>query len=369
MTLWRAKWNLLRLAIAAFLLWAIASDTGARLARLQLAALPDFDYAQEVAFLRATGRYGEALAIADAGLETLQGPARDTLLQERARAEKDQSSYLRRARDLGLGALSGQGTSLESLIGAVAADFFIVGDIRDLLIQGGRLVADGETDEVVLVLSGVGLATTLAPEVDWVPSLLKAARKSGSLSRRLGSHIVSLARAGKAQALMPLFRDVRRLAARASPGGALRILRHADTPEDLAKLAAYAERRGTLALHIAGPEAADLIKGTRRLPGLSADAAQEALALSARKGPRGIAWLRTAGPKALARPHLLVGIAKAVYKGNAGQLAARLAAALDPRAWWLIPLIAAWTFLESALLLRRARSRSASGAIPARLVA
>ena len=35
---------------------------------------------------------------------------------------------------------------------------------------------------VIVALSAVGLATTLAPEVDWAPSLLKAARRAGSMT-------------------------------------------------------------------------------------------------------------------------------------------------------------------------------------------
>jgi hypothetical protein len=66
-----------------------------------------------------------------------------------------------------------------------------------------------------------------------------------------------------------------------------------------------------------------------------------------------VAWLRTGGARALARPHVIVGIAKAFSKGNAEKLAARIAAAIDPRAWWLVPLLAAWLFVELGLLLRK----------------
>jgi hypothetical protein len=367
--IWRAKWNLLRLAIAAFLLWAVAGDTGARLARLQLASLPDFDYASEVRFLRDAGRYGEAVMVADAGLDALSGDARAALEAEKHKTVAAQGSYLRRARDLGLGALSGRGDSLEGLIGAVAADFFVVGDVRDLVIQGGRLVMDGETDEVILVLSGVGLATTLAPEVDWVPSILKAAKKSGAMSRRMGEHIVKLARAGKHGELMPLFRDVRKLAQHASPGGAIRMLRLADDPQDLARITRFVEsqKAGAFALHVAGREGADVIKGSTRVARAAGNAgqaaAEEAVILAAHKGDKGIAWLRTGAYRAMARPHLLVGIGKMFYKGNAEKLAARIAAALDPRAWWIVPLLGAWVFVELAGLIRGSRRASVVGVI------
>lgn len=354
---WRSKWAILRLAIAAFMLYAVASDTEARLARLQYASLPDFDYAAEVAFLRSAGRYGEALMIADAGLDATTGPAHQHIQEQRDAAAREQSSYLRRARDLGMGALSGRGTSIESLVGAVTADFLVVGDVRDLLIQGGRYVLDGETDKVILVLSGVGLATTLAPEVEWVPVVLKAAKKAGALTKALGESIVTMAKAGKSERLASLMRDVRKLAERASPGGAARLLRHAQTPEDVARIARFVEteRAGAFALHVTGKEGAEMLKGASRVEhaGLAAAEAERAVVLAARKGAPGVAWLRTGAYRAMLRPHWLVGAAKAFYKGNAEQLAQRVAAQLDPRAWWILPLLASWVVVELGLLLRR----------------
>jgi hypothetical protein len=361
---WRLKWSLLRLGIAAFLLYALVADTGARLARLQYASLPEFDYAAEIAFLREQGRFGEALMVADAGMQVQEGQAREALAREREITVRAQGSFLRRASDLGMGALSGRGTSLEGVIGAVAADFFVVGDVRDLVIEGGRLVIDGETDEVILVLSGIGLATTVAPEVDWVPSLLKVAKKTGAMSKGLAEHIVRAARRGHYRELMPMLRDVGRISERASPGGAIRILRHADSPDDVAKLASFVERQplGAFAIHVAGKEGADIAKGTRKIAGAGDAVLEQTLIKAARKGDAGVGWLRKGGFKAMARPHLLVGIGKALWKGNAEDLAARIAAAIDPRSWWLIPLLGAWVFLELGVLMQRLAVRLAPAA-------
>ena len=68
-TLWRSKWNLARLAVALLVLAVLTLDAGPRLARMQLAALPGFDYAAEVARLRGERRYGEALMVAEAGAQ------------------------------------------------------------------------------------------------------------------------------------------------------------------------------------------------------------------------------------------------------------------------------------------------------------
>ena len=188
---------------------------------------------------------------------------------ERARlaAEKDktvseQQSWLRKAKDVGMGAVSGQGDSLEALVGAVAADFFIVGDVRDLVIQGGKQLADGNSDEVVLLLSVVGLVTTLAPEVDWVPSVLKAAKKAGTMSVHMAEYLKLAIKNKRAAELEKVFGDVQKLAKRTSPGGAMRMLRFADEPKDLERLARFVDKagEGAFALHVTGKEGAELLK-------------------------------------------------------------------------------------------------------------
>jgi hypothetical protein len=353
MKLWRARWNLVRLALAAFLLYVVASDTSARLARLELASLPGFDYVGEIRYLRGAGRFGEAEMVADAGLDAADASQHAAIQKERDATVAEAGSYLRKAKDLGLGALSGKGTSIESLVGAVAADMFVVGDVRDLLIQGGRYVLDGETDKVVLILSGVGIATTLAPELDWIPSVLKAAKKMGVMSKGMAEWIVATAKAGKSEKLSALMKDVKRLAAKASPGGAARLLRFAEQPEDVAKLARFveAEKAGAFALHVTGKEGAEIVKAAADGE-YAAIGADKALVAAAAKGPAGTAWLRTGAWRALARPHWLVGIAKGLYKGNAQALAARVAAEIDPRAWWIVPGLAAWVVMELGLLAR-----------------
>ncbi|MBL8763523.1 MAG: hypothetical protein JNM07_04555 [Phycisphaerae bacterium] len=358
------RWGLARLAVAAGLLWFVAADTGARLARLQYAALPDFDYAGEVSHLREAGRLGEALVVGRAGLETMPaGAAREALTAEVRRTEDESSSVWRRVREFGAGAVTGQGSSLERLLGAVAADMLVIGDVRDLAIQGTKQVLDGDSDEVILALSAVGVATTAAPEIDWAAAVLKAARKAGTLSRGMVEALKGAARTGGLARAGGLMGDAASLARRASPAGALRLVGHADDADELARLARYVERapRGAFALHVTGREGAELVK--------RGDAtAEAAVALAARKGAAGRELLRTGAYRAVLRPHPLIGLAKGLWKGNVGALAQRAAEALDPHGWWITPLLASWVFVELALLGRgsafgrdRARMAHASG--------
>lgn len=343
--LWKARWGMLRLGIVAFLLWALVMDAGARLARLQLAALPAFDYPAEVVALRERGRFGEALIVADAGLAVLEGDARETLVRERAKVETEQASLLRRAKDAGLGALSGRGDSLEGLVGALAADFFVVGDVRDLLIEGTKLALDGEADELILLLSGVGIVTTLAPQIDWAPSLIKAGVRAGAITKGLRETLVSSIRGKRTAEVASVLGSVSTLARKSSPAGAIRVMAHADDATELASLAAFVERRadGAFALHVTGRDGARLVIE-------AGEAAEAIVPRAARKGRAGVAFLRTPGARAMLRPHLIVGLLKGLRKGTLADAVARAIERLDARAWWIIPLLAAWGLLECVWL-------------------
>lgn len=348
------RWNILRLAAAIFIVWVLGADTAARVARMQLAALPGFDFEGEVRALHLEGRYGEAVMIADAGLRDLEGPARDRLLAAKRSVEADRDSLLRRAKDVGIGALSGRGDSLEALVGAVAADFFIVGDVRDLVVQGGKQLLDGDSDEVVLLLSIVGVVTTVVPEVDWAPSILKAARKAGHLSDELAAVLARAIKSKDSKTLGTVFADVAKAAEHSSPGTAMRAMKHANTPEELADLARFLERHpdGALALHVGGAECAAIAKAA----GNSADAlrAERAFVRAARKGPAGIRFLQGPG-RALLKPHPLIGLAKMVWKGNAEDVLTRFTDRYDQSVWWMLPAAAAWGLIEAVLLWHAAR--------------
>jgi len=346
---YRLKWSLVRLSLAIFCLWVVAADTEARLARSALRLLPDVDLAAEVRSLRDSGRFGEAISIAEQSLtdEALPAASRAAIQTEHDLAVAERSSWLRRFKDVGMGAISGRGDTLESLAGVVAADLLVVGDVRDLVIQGSRYMADGETDPVILSLSVIGLATTLAPEVDWVPSLFKAGAKAGAISRRMGAVIVETAKTRKFERLAPLWKDTRRIVEHGSPSGAMRLLRHTDGPEDLARLAAFVERspRGTVALHMTKGQGVAWIKTV----GVEGD---KVLLAAARKGERGAAWLASGAGRLLLKPHPLIGIAKGLYKGNVSALIERVLDRMGPGSWWVLPLCAGWVLVEGLIFAR-----------------
>ncbi len=358
LTLWRCRWNLLRLGVAGGLLCILVADNGSRLARVQFNSLPRMDYVAEVRSLREQNRFAEALLVAETGLGELSGADRDALLREQSEVRDEQTSVLRRGKELLRGALVGEGDSLEALIGAITADMFVVGDVRDLVIQGGRLAVDGDSDELILALSAVGVLTTVMPEVDWVAAFLKVARKAGALSKRMIESLVRVIRRATDSRdyaeLGRLFGFFKVLVDKSTPAGALRILRHLDDPKEAAVVADFLKRQpaGGFALHVAGKEGVEIVKASVRQ-------SEDLLVMAAKKGDRGIAWLRSGGQRLL-RPHPIVGLLKGLEKGNVQQAITRVAAEYDPYGWLAIPACAAWTFLEAAWLWRRLTTRRAA---------
>src|SRR5437660_1590492 len=173
--------------------------------------------------------------------------------------------------------------SLTALVGAIAADMFVVGDIRDLVIQGGRLAVDGDSDELILALSAVGVLTTVMPEVDWIAAFLKVAKKAGALSKRMVEALVRVIRRATDTRdygeLRRLFGHFKVLTEKSTPAGALRLLRHIDDPKEVEAVVNFLKRQpsGGFVLHVAGKEGVDIVK-------TSAREAEDVLALAARKG-------------------------------------------------------------------------------------
>jgi hypothetical protein len=320
--------------------------------------MPDVDYVAEVQRLRHEERFGEALVVADAGRQVLIGQELARLENEIEATIEYRDSRLRKLKEVGLGAISGEPRSVEAAIGAITADFFIVGDLRDLLIQGTKQIVDGDSDELILALSTVGFVTTVAPPVDVGLSVLKIAKKTGKMTAKMATAIMPIVKNAKREvrALEKIAIDTFDIGKRASFGGATRIISHLDHPHDISRVADFVRRNDDAAfvLHVAGKE------GTTFLLRHADDVGEGALRIAARKGDHGLAWLRTSDPARLFRPHPFVGIAKAISSGRLREGFRRYTSDyLDPYGYWVIGAILIWLMAELAMINKNwARSQA-----------
>lgn len=229
------------------------------------------------------GDVDEARMYAELATE-YQRPIRTDLV-ERIKAESEPGpSAQRSAMEFGAGFFTGEGMTVAGLAGAVASDLTVVGDVRDLVHEGGLMLAGQPYDELILGLATVGVVATGATVATGgigLPaklgvSVFKVARKAGTLTAGLGAALgravrrtvdfgelggvvraaASLDSAATRDAASRVIRrassgdlarmlgDARHIGDIAGPGETVRLLKYADSPEQLSDLAAMSTRFG-----------------------------------------------------------------------------------------------------------------------------
>jgi hypothetical protein len=338
--------SLVRLAAAGALVWVCWQDTPLLQAREEFAALPPADYWKEAGVLLEQERFSEALLVVDAGIEALP-EHQDSLLVLRKRIELEQGRWMHRFQQFGQGALTGTGKSLEALTGAVVADLFVFGDVRDLVVQGGRKLRGEETDEVIVALSAGGILLTVSPALDLGGALLKFARRIGAMTETFAQNLMDAFRRAvkneNADEVLAISGDMAALSKQARPAGALAILKNIDHPSELHLAARFAEKPGgTFALWLGGNQSIAWLKqGSKR--------GEDLLLQASRKGRDGLDYLAR-NSDLLLKPHPLLGLVKGLYKGNIPDLLIEL---MQRYSQIFLGLAAGWLLYEVLLLLGR----------------
>ena len=123
------------------------------------------------------------------------------VLAERLTAASGAGESLKRSTsEFYTGALSGDGESGAGIAGVIAADLTGVGDVRDLIREGGKVSRGEQPDRLVLGLAGVGLVITGATIASFGAasparagvSTLKAAALTGRLSKPLAAQLTRI---------------------------------------------------------------------------------------------------------------------------------------------------------------------------------
>ena len=304
-------WRVGRLVAASWLAWLCWTFAPTERFNADLAALDDAPFEQRFQQEFAADRLSEAGLSLEAGCDAGVIAAPDCMrYRQQLNQRRESADY--RWQQASRGAITGEAESNVALAGAVVADLFVIGDIRDLIIQSWRWSKGEPTDPVIAALSGLGLALTLMPSADVGAALLKAGRRAGAMSARFARSLLRLGnRGGDMRRLGAVATDARRLARQTDAATTLRILRHVEHPADLA-LATRLTRRaglGAYALETGG-------RGTLRMMKTLGRQGDGVILRAARKGRPGLQLLARTGRVAL-RPHPLLGLAKFIRKGRA----------------------------------------------------
>jgi len=240
-------------------------------------------------------------------------------------------------RDFAYGAVTGDVSSLAALGGTLTADYFVVGDLRDVVLQSARLAQGEDYDGLTLGLATLGLVTLVpgSGSVDLGLSLMKTANRTNKLSRPLRKRLTILATdLIDTRALKQLWHGERGLAdniAAADPA----VLRKTLAPVIRPKIAAEI---GTIARNTGELVSAGGVKTTLRALDYVDDAATDLprfTKMARRMGDNSSAVVRLFGKGAI---HL-------------GKLAYAIAGALLAALGWVLGLL--WTVIDTIRNLRR----------------
>lgn len=213
------------------------------------------------------------------------------------------------------GFIKGKSDETAGQVSGVVSDFLVFGDIRDLGVQSWHYVSGEEVDEVLLVLSGAGVAATgvqVASAVGTVstagaasPALagstaaksalvtLKTAKRLGKLPNWLLKELkIAAAAAKKSKSLGKIgewFDDIGTLA---RTRGGLELLSKTDNADDLRKMAKFSrafEDKSAVMYELAGKRAVEAAQGLNHADEL------RALRVASTYGDEGVAAMQRMG--------------------------------------------------------------------------
>jgi hypothetical protein len=182
------------------------------------------------------------------------------------------------------GALTGEPRDLTGFLGSLSLDLFVVGDIRDIAVQGYRELHAGDGDMLILALSGIGLVTTLSPHLDFAPALLKQFRRLGAFSERfvksLNKASSDAVRRTDFRQLLGITTDFGVATKALGPAPMARIMKHVDDPVELAHVARLANKEAASVFSLSHLTHGKAIKSLQHATSAST------LAKAARRGSR-----------------------------------------------------------------------------------
>lgn len=182
------------------------------------------------------------------------------------------SQSWRNIKSFGTGFFFGKSDDMVGLSGSIAADMTVVGDIRDLSIEGEKFVTNQPYDKIVFGMAAIGLGLSASQffsfgastPVKVGASIVKAAKKTGKLSRSFVkiissklakaidfkilkkvdySSITSVKKASKRIAdslnssyIRKAFRNIDTLKTNTNIADSISLLKYVDNPKDLQKV-------------------------------------------------------------------------------------------------------------------------------------
>ncbi|GBE45616.1 hypothetical protein BMS3Bbin11_00706 [bacterium BMS3Bbin11] len=232
---------LTRIPLLILLLTIIIGAGSLMMERIDTPVLLSDDPLQLAMELMNEGRMQEVIYLARFSRQYLPPDPQYSALQFEREANTSLDSNIYLLERFLAGALTGEATNTPELAGTMTLDMLVIGDIRDLLVQGYKEFDNGQGDEVIMGLSAAGLLLTLVPELSWAPALFKTFWRGRHFSipfQKLIRKTLSDARkTGDYRSLRKMMSHFREIVDSLGTGPAMTVIKRVDSAEDLALLA------------------------------------------------------------------------------------------------------------------------------------
>jgi uncharacterized protein YkvS len=170
--------------------------------------------------------------------------------------------------------------NMPSLCGSIVSDMTFIGDVRDLYIEGNRMINGQDYDKSILGLSSLGIVLTtttyfsagVSSPIKIGESIVKVAKKSGTLTngfekillkrvfqsinfkllervdfssfKNIESTFSKIVKSVNLKPLKKLLMDVEKVSKNTSQVDTIKLMRYVDKPEDLEKIVKVSEKFG-----------------------------------------------------------------------------------------------------------------------------
>jgi len=253
------------------------------------------------------------------------------------------------------GVIKGKSDEMSGQLAAIASDFLVIGDLRDLAIEGKHYFSNEKVDSVILALSTVGLiasASTIysfgaTTPVKGTLSLLKYAKRTNKLPAWLSQALVRESKVAKEtkslKNINALLEPITKLYEKLGLRSTLELLHQSKNLKELQGMLKLSKRFGK--------ESPTLLKITKNqaLPYAKAmpNIDKKTFLYASTYAERGLEGLKKLGKsKFITRTKGVANLSKTTYKGNLDRLFSYLLRTIPTPLLWIIVLGGVGYFLR-----------------------
>lgn len=197
--------------------------------------------------------------------------------------QETRESWIYKLKKMNSGFWTGESDETEGQVASVVSDFLVIGDLRDLVIEGNNLIQEKDVDKVNTSLATVGVVSSVAvvtASAKPAITFLKMTHKAGKMPKWLGKTLVESAEIAKKtnslDHLKDIFSNVHGLYRTAGARTTLELLAKSKDINDFRRLAKFGKVFGNKTPTLLKVGGDDAITAFQRLGGAEKDTILEA---------------------------------------------------------------------------------------------